>query len=164
MTPWMHQSEIELIEKYLSPKSTMLEWGSGGSTLHFPQFVKQYYSIEHDNNWYFKICDLKPDNVVYYFQPPNELVSPPKSTHAAYKDYIERAGKLKKKFDVVLIDGRSRLACAIYIKQFIHKYSIVFIHDFYLKDRQRYMPVLNHYNIVESIKNTEQTIVALQLK
>ena len=43
--PWMDDSEINTIIKYLNKEDIMLEWGSGGSTNYFPQFVKEYYSI-----------------------------------------------------------------------------------------------------------------------
>lgn len=38
--PWMHDNEILLILKHLYYTDTMLEWGSGGSTLYFPLFCK----------------------------------------------------------------------------------------------------------------------------
>tara|TARA_Y100000034_G_C6905227_1_gene419803 strand:- start:2074 stop:2700 length:627 start_codon:yes stop_codon:yes gene_type:complete len=39
------------IKKYLKPEHTVLEWGSGESTKYFPQFVKKWISIEHDEKW-----------------------------------------------------------------------------------------------------------------
>lgn len=162
MMPWMNDREIALIEEYLTPSTIMLEWGSGGSTMHFSKLVKDYYSIEHDDKWYFKVLIDKPDNVKYYYQPPNILVHPNESSHQSHKDYIERAGKLNTQFDVVLIDGRARLACAIYIKKYLHKNSIVFIHDFWKRQRTRYRPVLDHYTEIESIKDTVQTIIVLK--
>lgn len=50
--PLMEPEEIALIEKYLTPKSVMLEWGSGGSTSYFGAQVAALYSIEHDPEWY----------------------------------------------------------------------------------------------------------------
>ena len=51
-----------MIEKYLSPETIMLEYGSGGSTLYFSKFVKEYYSIEHDKKWYDEIKIKISDN------------------------------------------------------------------------------------------------------
>ena len=42
------------IEKYLKPNHTVLEWGSGESTLYFPQFVKKWISVEHNREWFIK--------------------------------------------------------------------------------------------------------------
>lgn len=47
----MSPNEIALIESYLEPTDVMMEWGSGRSTLWYSQFVKEYYSIEHDKGW-----------------------------------------------------------------------------------------------------------------
>jgi hypothetical protein len=65
--PWMSESEIQTIVKYLKKDDVMLEWGSGGSTNYFPQFVKEYYSIEHDQNWFNEISQDLPSNVKYNF-------------------------------------------------------------------------------------------------
>ena len=63
----IHPREIELIQSYLSDKKIMLEYGCGGSTTIFPKYVKKYYSIEHNLDWYWKvqeeIIDDKLDNV-----------------------------------------------------------------------------------------------------
>ena len=47
----MSLQEISIVETHLDPNDTMLEWGSGYSTLWFSQFVREYYSIEHDEGW-----------------------------------------------------------------------------------------------------------------
>jgi hypothetical protein len=39
---WMHEREKAVIEKYLNPEVTMMEWGSGGSTVEFSKKVKKY--------------------------------------------------------------------------------------------------------------------------
>ena len=55
INPWMSRDEIGMIEGYLKPSFKMLEYGSGGSTLYFSRLVKEYYSVEHDVEWYEKI-------------------------------------------------------------------------------------------------------------
>ena len=67
--PMMHEKEYGYIESYLKNDMTMLEWGSGGSTLYFPKFVESYHSIEHDQGWYDKIKPQISDNVDYYHVP-----------------------------------------------------------------------------------------------
>ena len=37
--PWMSEAEIEVIKKYLTTDKIMLEYGCGGSTTYFPQYV-----------------------------------------------------------------------------------------------------------------------------
>jgi len=63
----IHPREIDLIQSYLSDKKVMLEFGCGGSTTIFPRYVKEYYSIEHNLDWYWKVQEEiikdKLDNV-----------------------------------------------------------------------------------------------------
>ena len=69
--PFMHEKEYKFIESHLNNQMTMLEWGSGGSTLYFSKFVKNYHSIEHDQEWYDKIKPQIDDNVIYHHIPSN---------------------------------------------------------------------------------------------
>jgi len=59
------------ISKYLCEDHTMLEWGSGQSTVDFPKFVRRYYSIEHHWAWYQKCLESVRDidNVRLFFSP-----------------------------------------------------------------------------------------------
>ncbi len=59
---YMEPEQISLIENYLfnfidkeSRLPFFLEYGSGGSTFHFPKFCAGLISIEHDLKWYFII-------------------------------------------------------------------------------------------------------------
>ena len=53
--PMMNDREIQIIEGLLSPAFSCFEWGSGGSTLYFPKFVKSWVSFEHDPNYYNEV-------------------------------------------------------------------------------------------------------------
>ena len=76
MQAWMHPKEKELITKHFSPQKTMLEWGSGGSTVEFSPQLKEYYSIEHNLEWYNKVKEeiesLSYSNVNYNYVPQNK--------------------------------------------------------------------------------------------
>ena len=162
MKPWMSDSEMLLVIKHLYYTDTMLEWGSGGSTTYFPYFVKNYYSIEHDKEWADKVKSSLPPNVDFnFFGWDSERTIPTQRNQ--FKTYIEYIDKLKvKKFDKILIDGRARGWCAEYALNYLHKDSIIFIHDFW--NRPQYHVVFNWYDEVDSVKNSPQTIVALKPK
>jgi len=162
MKPWMHNDEIFLVLKHLYYTDVLLEWGSGGSTTYFSPFVKKYYSIEHDDDWYNELKPQIPSNVELYHVPWDSARTLPTQRNQ-FKTYIEYVDKLNiKKFDKVFIDGRARGWCAEYALKYLHQVSIVFIHDFW--NRTQYNIVFNWYDEVDSIKNTPQTIVALQPK
>ena len=93
--PWMHQSEINLIIAFLDTEHDMLEWGCGGSTILFSQYVANYTSIEHNKEWYSqvtaKVKNRNLSNVTTNWVPnnnPNGVDWP--STSITYKDYIEQ--------------------------------------------------------------------------
>lgn len=162
LKPWMDNREIKLIESYLTKDDIMLEWGCGGSTLYFPKFVNKYYSIEHNKEWFEKIKKEVFDNVNINYVS-NNLPRTHPTKKEQFLDYINSVDNLGvNKFDKVLIDGRARNFCAEKIIPYLKEDSVVFIHDFW--KRYRYHNVFNWYKEVDSIKNTNQTLVALKLK
>jgi len=147
---WMGRREINLIKSYLDNNFTFLEYGSGGSTIHFSSYVKKYYSIE-SNQDYCKILKKKIINLknVNYNCIPVELPSNwtiwTEGTCKVYEDYVKHVSQLgEKHFNLILIDGRARVCCAIYILRYIDTNSRVFIHDYW---RRKY------YHEIEDMKS-----------
>ncbi len=70
LQPDIDPTEIELVKSYCNQDTIMLEYGCGGSTTIFPKFVKKYYSIEHNLDWFWKvqqeIYNDKLDNAEIY--------------------------------------------------------------------------------------------------
>lgn len=158
----MTAKEIRKIRNYLHKDDVVLEWGSGGSTLYFPLFVKEYHSIEHSKKWFNKINPKIPYNANIHFVKAN------KKTYRCYKrknykDYIEYVHKLGiPKFDKVLIDGRGRKFCAKEVLPYLKENSIVFIHDWHW--RERYHSILEFYKKIDEIKsiNNKKGLVVLK--
>jgi hypothetical protein len=160
---WMHNKEIQCIEKYLSPDYNMLEWGSGGSTLHFSKLVKSYYSIEHIQEWYNKILPDIYNNTKYYYIPRQPIEEDAnQSTYESFKNYIDIPFKLNTMFNFVLIDGRARRLCALRIIPFLMPNATIAIHDWVL--RSPYHCVLDYYDLIEKIDDTPQTLGIFKLK
>jgi len=150
--PWMPEQEISSIVGRLCLTDTMLEWGAGGSTLLFPKFVKKYYSIEDNVDWYNKIKPLIADNTSLYLVLPNLPRTMP-TKKEEFEDYINAVTTLNVSvFDKVLIDGRARQWCALSVLPFLSTKSIVFIHDW---SRQRYHSVLTYYVLLEEIPSSQ---------
>ena len=200
MKPWMNDKEIELVIKYIenAHDKIMLEYGSGGSTLLFSKYVKTYYSIEHNLDWYYevrkKLVDGDRNNVIQYlndypkgraeiylnfYDKWSDLINQvsveksnnyhgimdyinPKEMYIWY-DYVNSIDEFKQvKYDFIFIDGRSRVNCAQKVLNYIDKNSLIFIHDFF--PRQEYQSMFKYYEEVDSVKDTEQTIVVLKKK
>lgn len=170
MSPWMSKIEIDTIVKYLDKNSVMLEYGSGGSTSYFSKFVKEYYSIEHNQDWYKKIQSSIPENVRSYYVKQSKTASNKivaknweglsgSSRFQEFYEYIQYPKELNTKFDCVLIDGRARPECAKFIIDFLHDDGYVFIHDYWERGREYYRTVEQEYTIVESIKSGQSLVV-----
>lgn len=165
----MSPQEQQLIESYLDDNQTMLEYGSGYSTLWFSQFVKHYYSIEHARDWYEAISakiNALP-NVEYqlaavdagYRGWPGGFTE---GTYEQFEEYIKAVDNFKparKVFDRVLIDGRARAFCAKYILKYLHQGSYIFIHDF--NGRTMYHDNLDaHYIKTAGVFEGQSVVVA----
>lgn len=78
MKPMMRNHQITAIERLLlnlKKRLNILEWGSGGSTVYFTDFLDRngidyrWTSIEHNYEWFTKVFQLLKDkkNVSLYF-------------------------------------------------------------------------------------------------
>ena len=130
----------------------MFEWGSGGSTCFFSQKVSFYRSIEHNKEWFNKTKDSIKDRInidLQYFSPKFEYVR-----------YINAITKFDDVYDAILVDGRCRVKCAKMAKDFLKKDGILFVHDYF--KRPYYKDIENVYTLIDSIKNTPQTLAVFK--
>ncbi len=168
MEAWMHDREKALITKHLTKDKVMLEWGSGGSTIEFSKQVKDYYSIEHNKEWYDKVKNelnnQQITNVNYNYIPETQQrpANSGQSEYYQYKDYLDVVDTFDTKFDVVLIDGRARRLCAKKIIPYLNPGAIIIIHDWVL--RHVYHCVTDYYDVLEYVSDTPQTIATFTLK
>ena len=162
----MNTNQIDLIASYLDSTHLMLEYGAGGSTIYFSQYVKKYISIEHDINWITKLKEQKlPSNVELYYCAPNNNLQLPvwEGKYQDFENYINYVDLLPyKRYDRVLIDGRARQYCAKKILNFIDQISIVFVHDFF--ERNKYLSVLNDYILIDKEDREKPTLAIFKKK
>lgn len=150
----MHQSEIELIISYLNPNYKMFEWGCGGSTLYFSKYVSFYRSIEHQKTWFDKIKPIVSDNTeLYHIEDTNN-----------YTNYINAISNYKDKYDAVLIDGRQRVKCAEKCAEYLNINGYIFIHDYFNRPKYHSIHNIPKYNLIDGIRNTQQTLAVFQYK
>lgn len=166
----MPGEDVIEIESFLKSRNieNMLEIGSGGSTLHFSKYVKNYYSIEHDESWFENVersvNKQKISNVKIILRQKNETsakdIAEPivaeswdeldhSSRSREYKDYIQAPLDFGVLFDVVLVDGRARPECFKFLceNNLINKSGVIFMHDYRALDDPL---VRKHYNVIES--------------
>lgn len=160
--PWMSEKEINLILSFINKNDIMLEYGCGGSTLFFPKYVKEYYSIESNQHWADSVEKSIPPNAKIYCIPTRRPNDPDQKkikkwselyttkTYFAYKEYIEFGSKIGKSFSKILIDGRARPQCARFMYDYIDNEAIIFIHDWH-PNRTWYKSILEHYTLIDTI-------------
>jgi hypothetical protein len=143
----MTRSEVQYIASLLSTKTTFLEWGSGGSTRCYINFVGRYYSIEHHKAWHATVekelgGNPKLSYQLAYVEPGTRGWRGGLSAgnYDQFSSYVHAVDNFKPggKYDVVLVDGRARVACAAYALRHLHPESTVLIHDFY-RPQNRYL-------------------------
>jgi precorrin-6B methylase 2 len=97
--PWFTISFNYFLQERLKNEMSIFEYGSGNSTIYLSTKVAKICSLEHDKSWYEKMKYLLSKNVNYYHKQVDD----------GYADFINSS---KEKYDVIVIDGRERVACA----------------------------------------------------
>lgn len=122
--PWVPFVALRWLSRHLRPDMRVFEWGSGGSTIFFSRRVREVISVEHDASWHALVAErLQREGLS---SCSYELIEPrpapaggtdfgsgqPGHTHLCFEDYVRAIERHPEQhFDVVMIDGRARMAC-----------------------------------------------------
>ena len=96
--PYMTKEEVDLILGYIQKykPAKFLEYGIGWSTYHFSRFdfIKEYYGVEHDNDWIKNISMYVGEHVKFFHCPlfwgEHKYADLPCIQNYVVKDYIAR--------------------------------------------------------------------------
>lgn len=131
MMAYHERLKISEIIKKLKPNKC-LEWGSGKSTLFFPEehkdIIKRWDSMEHDKDWYDELLKNKlPDNVNLFL-----------SKLPSYITFISG------KYDFIFVDGIERIKCIKHVQEnkLLNKNGVLILHD---SGRTRYQTASNYF-------------------
>lgn len=73
-------------------------------------------------------------------------------TYRVFKSYVDAVTTLNESvYDIVLIDGRARVACALKVLPYLNDDSLVLLHD---ARREKYAPILNYYDPLGEVVGT----------
>lgn len=103
--PWLVRTCTAAIESWLNPTDVGIEWGSGRSTLWLAKRVRRLISVEHDGDWYRKLCASLADQKI---QNVEAIHIPDRGRYATAVDICE-PGTL----DFALVDGKWRDECIL---------------------------------------------------
>ena len=148
--PWMRDCEISLLEKHLQPHWSVVEYGSGGSTIWMADKVSHLQTIEHSEEWASVVASalLKREinNVSISVIPIKRRAvfrGPyPRGYLNAFRTYADFIMELPRP-DAVLVDGRARLSCMRRALQCLRPDGVLFLHDFGSCGRERYNEILS---------------------
>ena len=129
---------------FMKPGNIYFEFGSGGSTNVASYYKIKTYSVESDIKWHnsLKASNIRANYITidlkanYYGYPGKE------SNIKDWKKYIQ-AYKSEYNADIILLDGRFRVACGLDIFNKIRNDTIILIHDYTF--RKQYHILENYY-------------------
>ena len=155
MNPMMTPKEQEFFAQILNrkPNQAYLEYGAGGSTVWACNCnnIQSVTSVEVDKDWIENIkkqdLRIKPQ----FFNPgySHKGLSVPINNTEKDKWELFSSG-INGLFDVVLVDGRFRVACAAYAYDLLKEDGVMLIHD-YKEDRLEYYNIEKLYNILHKV-------------
>lgn len=169
MEPSLAINDKQMFYKYLDNSKIYFEYGSGGSTYQasIRNNIIKIYSVESDKEWHDTLKkNITRNNVTYFFNDmnvlPNTLGYPgPKSTHTQHINYSNYIVKLtleeQQSIDLILIDGRFRVACCLKCFDVIDSSCLIAFDDFL--DRPQYHVVLDYYDIIENTPDNRMVIL-----
>jgi hypothetical protein len=142
-------SEFQQVIRQFAPTApqAVLEWGSGISSLVLLEMCQGW------NSSLFLTVDHLPayQQAVFAgrslpgFLRMQSIRLDPRRSGSDEPGYSTFPLALKRKFDVVFIDGRRRVECAYVAALMAHPETIVILHDY---RRMRYQSVLRLYDVV----------------
>ena len=129
--PWITFDAFDWLDKWIGPEMSVLEWGTGGSTMYYTKRVRQVVSVEHNPEWHAAVVDALGKSGVkncdYSLIPPVKrfwaryapynaftCVSRTFEEHRdmVFRGYVRRIDAFPdRSFDLVMVDGRARVAC-----------------------------------------------------
>jgi len=159
----MHEEEKILFYNQLENCTNYLEFGSGESTISAVKQnnISSIVSVEADFEFWNKLVDanveLQAAIETYRLIPltinigkTGEWSYPLDSTEQHnYPNYSSIPFNFNRSYDLVLIDGRFRVACGLHCCLDLADDTTILIHDF--PKRKQYHLLLNYLNFVEKV-------------
>ncbi len=132
--PWMNYSFLEFLQPRLNKGQVVFEYGSGASTLFFSRHTHRIISVETNKSWYEQVYGQLTSaypNACIHLEELNE------NYHKAIEKHME-----PKSCDIIIIDGRQRVASAMYASDYLSDQGVIIIDD---SHREQYQPAIDHY-------------------
>ena len=153
--PWWTLSAIDAVERWIAARNgdvRAFEYGSGASTVWLARRCTDVVTVEHDAGFANYVAPLLArDNIRLKLVEPAQNVSAPVAgsgrhgfEHADFAAYVDTIadGTL---YDLVIIDGRARVACLKRAQEFLGPGGLIVFDN---SDRRRYRDALSRVRAV----------------
>ena len=129
--PIMSDKDLQIFSFFMNPKNIYFEFGSGGSTNLASFYKVKTYSVESDLNWHNKLKEngIKANYITIDLNVTSFGYPGINTDIKDWKKYIQ-AYKKDYNADIILVDGRFRVACTLDLFNKIRNDTIIFIHDY----------------------------------
>jgi hypothetical protein len=150
----MHPLELGLFEHHLKGINNYFEFGSGGSTAQAAIKARYVVSVENDAQWHASLRErLGPCGNIFWYTidhkvTPGQWGKPGADSDPGDWRRYTHAYNASFAADLILIDGRFRVSCALCVWSHITDQTVVIIHDF--RSRPHYWVIMPWYDLVES--------------
>ena len=145
----MQEQELIAFLSLLTEETTFFETGSGCSSIIAKYYAKKTYAVEGCLKFYqFGVMNGLKDNLIFKnLKPDNPTWSYPgiKSNIKDWKNYFQ---SYKKEYnaDVILIDGRFKVATAMDMFNKIRNDTVILLHEY--NKRPQYFILENYYEYI----------------
>ena len=153
LKPYMTPAETAMFARYRDKSFSYFEFGCGGSTVFCDSPTRKVKSVDNNKEWLDKVRPLvnKTTELLYCDTGPVlEYGNPADPTKTArFADYSLAFEQRNADTDLVLVDGRFRVACALQVVLSGFN-GPVLLHD---AQRTEYQPLFPFFTITERVEN-----------
>jgi hypothetical protein len=112
--PWMTYPAIEYLKQFDLSDKHVFEYGSGSSSLFWAGRAKSVIAVELNAEWYRFVNSMRPDNLELLLASDKE-------------SYVSSLSRYGRNFDLIVIDGAWRNACAVIAHKFLNESGMIII-------------------------------------
>jgi hypothetical protein len=132
------ENELFVLQKFALRSKTYFEWGSGGSTLLVAVLANRAYSVENDLKFYSDMASrdslqlwIEAGVLNYRHVDLGEtgMWAYPKNKDVDSTPYVNAIAMLEEPADMIFVDGRYRVACALKGWEYLSTSGVLMIHD-----------------------------------
>lgn len=140
--PWWPYRVAEAVSEGLPPGGAVFEFGGGGSTLWLYDKGAQVTVVEHHRGWYEELRAALPSPVTLVLVEPTTNGTIRGRKESGYFDeYVNTiADFADSSLDLVIVDGRARVACGMAAKSKVKPGGMLLLDD---SNRPRYSQLVH---------------------